>query len=73
MQGKAQFSGSNRRIMEADAPPRRVYQTWKGSNVRDSCSLPRFFYSAILVQDNEFRNSYHGFCRPGSFHRDMGW
>jgi hypothetical protein len=43
MQGKAQFSNSNQRIMEADAPPLRVYQTWKGSNVRDSCSLPRFF------------------------------
>jgi hypothetical protein len=47
MQGKAQFSDSNRRIMEADAPPRRVYQAWKGSNVRDSCSLSRFFSSAI--------------------------
>uniref|UniRef100_A0A453RP79 Uncharacterized protein n=1 Tax=Aegilops tauschii subsp. strangulata TaxID=200361 RepID=A0A453RP79_AEGTS len=41
MQGKAQqLSDSNRRIMEADAaPPRRVYQAWKGSNVRISCPL----------------------------------
>nr|CAB3483665.1 unnamed protein product [Digitaria exilis] len=33
MQGKAQLSDSNRRIMEVDAPPRRVYQAWKGSNL----------------------------------------
>ncbi|KAL6900702.1 hypothetical protein ACP4OV_005378 [Aristida adscensionis] len=33
MQGKAQLSDSNRRIMESDAPPRRVYQAWKGSNL----------------------------------------
>ncbi|KAL6661036.1 hypothetical protein ACP70R_000420 [Stipagrostis hirtigluma subsp. patula] len=33
MQGKAPLSDSNRRIMEADAPPRRVYQAWKGSNL----------------------------------------
>ncbi|TVU00110.1 hypothetical protein EJB05_54478 [Eragrostis curvula] len=33
MQGKAQFSDSNRRIMEADVPPQRVYQAWKGSNI----------------------------------------
>ncbi|CAD6245817.1 unnamed protein product [Miscanthus lutarioriparius] len=33
MQGKAQLSDSNRRIMELDAPPRRVYQAWKGSNL----------------------------------------
>ncbi|CAO2207433.1 unnamed protein product [Urochloa humidicola] len=33
MQGKAKLSESNRRIMEADAPPRRVYQAWKGSNL----------------------------------------
>lgn len=39
MQGKAQLSDSNRRIMEVDAPPRRVYQAWKGSNVRISRSF----------------------------------
>ncbi|KAG8048111.1 hypothetical protein GUJ93_ZPchr0008g14102 [Zizania palustris] len=33
MQGKAPLSDSNRRIMDADAPPRRVYQAWKGSNI----------------------------------------
>ncbi|CAO2184475.1 unnamed protein product [Urochloa humidicola] len=33
MQGKAKLSDSNRRIMEVDAPPRRVYQAWKGSNL----------------------------------------
>ncbi|KAG2580352.1 hypothetical protein PVAP13_6NG335900 [Panicum virgatum] len=33
MQGKAQLSDSNRRIMEVDAPPRRVYQAWKGTNL----------------------------------------
>jgi len=42
MQGKAQLSDSNRRIMELDAPPRRVYQAWKGSNVRVSLSRSGF-------------------------------
>lgn len=51
MQGKAQFSDSNRRIMEADAPPRRVYQAWKGSNVRDSCSLFHF----LILQSSGVR------------------
>jgi len=44
MQGKAQLSDSNRRIMELDAPPRRVYQAWKGSNVRVSLSRSGFWF-----------------------------
>lgn len=50
MQGKAQLSDSNRRIMELDAPPRRVYQAWKGSNVRVFLSLGLVYDSAVFLK-----------------------
>ncbi|CAL5000012.1 unnamed protein product [Urochloa decumbens] len=48
MQGKAKLSDSNRRIMEVDAPPRRVYQAWKGSNL--------FFFGGRLIFGPDVRS-----------------
>ena len=63
MQGKAQLSDSNRRIMELDAPPRRVYQAWKGSNVRVSLSLSRLVYdSAVFLKMGHGYLPLLGFC-----------
>ncbi|KAF7108664.1 hypothetical protein CFC21_109088 [Triticum aestivum] len=56
MQGKAQqLSDSNRRIMEADAaPPRRVYQAWKGSNI--------FFLGGRLIFGPDVRSLIATVC-----------
>ncbi|XBI37796.1 hypothetical protein VPH35_123018 [Triticum aestivum] len=56
MQGKVQqLSDSNRRIMEADAaPPRRVYQAWKGSNI--------FFLGGRLIFGPDVRSLIATVC-----------
>ncbi|KAM0890339.1 hypothetical protein ACQ4PT_027143 [Festuca glaucescens] len=56
MQGKVQqLSDSNRRIMEADAaPPRRVYQSWKGSNI--------FFLGGRLIFGPDVRSLIATVC-----------
>lgn len=56
MQGKVQqLSDSNRRIMEADAaPPRRVYQAWKGSNI--------FFLEGRLIFGPDVRSLIATVC-----------
>ncbi|TVU04823.1 hypothetical protein EJB05_47958 [Eragrostis curvula] len=58
MQGKAQFSDSNRRIMEADVPPQRVYQAWKGSNVGYRCRVHKeiFFLGGRLIFGPDVRS-----------------